>query len=193
MHRRAELLTGSSIQLLQRSRAGDRHARDLLFDRYMPMLRRWARGRLPAWARDLNDTEDAIQDAVLRTLERIGAVDLPDTGALHAYLRQAVLNRIRDEMRRIGRRPPVDGLAEHVPDSGLSPLEATIGALALERYEAALQRVSAEDRELVIARVELGRPYAEIAAHFDKPSANAARMAVARAIARLAAEMRRAR
>lgn len=191
MPRRAESLTGSSVQLLQRSRAGDRQAREQLFDRYMPVLRRWARGRLPAWARDLNDTEDAIQDAVLRTLERLDAVDLPDSGALHAYLRQAVLNRIRDDIRRVGRRPPVDEIAEEVPDSGISPLEATIGAQALARYEAALARLPAPERELVIARIELGRAYADIAEEFGKPSANAARMAVARAIVRLAEEMRR--
>jgi RNA polymerase sigma-70 factor (ECF subfamily) len=193
MRRRAESLTGSSVQLLQRSRAGDRRARDILFARYMPLLRRWARGRLPAWARDLNDTDDAIQDAVLRTLERLNSIDLPDPGALHAYLRQAVLNRIRDEIRRVRRRPVHGELAEHVPDSGLSPLETTIGAHALERYEAALGRLQAADRDLVIARVELGRGYAEIAEDFQKPSPNAARMAVARAIVRLAQEMRRGR
>ena len=73
----------------------------------------------------------------------------------------------------------------------ISPLEATIGAQALARYEAALARLPAPERELVIARIELGRAYADIAEEFGKPSANAARMAVARAIVRLAEEMRR--
>ena len=44
-------------------------------------------------------------------------------------------------------------------------------------------------REAVIARVEMGLGYAEIARHLDKPSADAARMAVSRALVRLAREM----
>ena len=62
-----------------------------------------------------------------------------------------------------------------------------------ERYEAALQRLSDTDRQAVVLRVEFGCDYDEIAAQLQKPSASAARMAVTRALARLAAEMRHAR
>jgi RNA polymerase sigma-70 factor (ECF subfamily) len=48
------------------------------------------------------------------------------------------------------------------------------------------------ERQAVVLRVELGLSYEEIAGQLEKPSADAARMAVTRAIARLAAEMRRA-
>ena len=41
----------------------------------------------------------------------------------------------------------------------------------------------------MVSRVELGLSYAEIADLLEKPSANAARMAVVRALVRLAAEM----
>jgi DNA-directed RNA polymerase specialized sigma24 family protein len=68
-----------------------------------------------------------------------------------------------------------------------------VGQEAIERYEAALQRLRAEDREAIIARVELGMPHEELARLLGKPSANAARMAVERALVRLAAEMGRAR
>ena len=61
-----------------------------------------------------------------------------------------------------------------------------IGNEALERYEAALARLNAGDREAVIARIELGQTYAEIASALGKPSTEAARMAVNRALARLA-------
>lgn len=193
MHRRADTHS-PSLQLLDRSRNGDLEARDRLFDRYLPILRRWARGRLPAWARDLGDTEDAIQDAVMRTLSRADAIEIPTEAALHGYLREAVLNRIRDEMRRLKRRPPVDGVGDKdLRDRGVSPLEAAIGAEAVQRYDTALARLSPEDRELVITRVELGSAYAEMAETFGKPSANAARMAVSRALSRLAIEMRRGR
>ena len=43
----------------------------------------------------------------------------------------------------------------------------------------------------MIARIELGCSYAEVAELMDKPSADAARMTVSRALVRLAEEMRR--
>ena len=59
------------------------------------------------------------------------------------------------------------------------------------RYEAALQRLKPGDREAIIARVEMGLPYSEVAAALGKPSVAAAHMAVSRALVRLAEEMAR--
>ena len=172
--------------LLERVREGDREALDVLLRRYVPALRRWARGRLPVWARDLADTEDMVQDTVFRALQNLKTFEHRHQGALQAYLRQAVLNRIRDECRRAGRRPVVGELDEGLADDGLSPLEATLGADVLHRYEAAVQRLSAIDREMVVARIEMGFSYHEIAVMLGRPSPDAARMAVTRAIVRLA-------
>jgi RNA polymerase sigma-70 factor (ECF subfamily) len=70
-------------------------------------------------------------------------------------------------------------------------LQHVIGAETLERYHRALDRLEAQDREAIIARVELGQSWAEVAAALGKPSADAARMAVSRALKRLAEEMAR--
>ena len=75
-------------------------------------------------------------------------------------------------------------------DPGPSPLEATIGREAVEGYEAALEAVTPVERKLVVARVEFGLTYDEIARAFEKPSKDAARMAVARALARLVEQMK---
>jgi len=99
------------------------------------------------------------------------------------------MNKIRDELRRAGRRAAQQSLDPDAPDQGLSPLEAAIGVEAVERYEAALQRLPAGERELIIARVEMGLTYAELADAAGKPSADAARMAVTRALLRLAEAM----
>jgi hypothetical protein len=56
------------------------------------------------------------------------------------------------------------------PASDPSPLEEAIGQEALERYEAAMTRLRPDDREAIIARIELGLPYPEVAA----PSASRA-------------------
>lgn len=177
------------MSLLTRAREGDKGALDDLFARYGPPLRRWASGRLPRWARDLSDTPDLVQESLLQTFRNIDGFDCRGEGALQAYLRQAVMNRIRDELRKAKTRPASSELAADVPDEAPSPLEAAIGVEAVERYEAALARLRPEDRELVIARVELGLSYSEIAAAAAKPSPNAARMAVVRALLQLAEEM----
>jgi DNA-directed RNA polymerase specialized sigma24 family protein len=70
-------------------------------------------------------------------------------------------------------------------------VELAIGQQALERYEAALERLKPQERELIVARCELDFSYDEIAALFDKPTPAAARVAIARALARLAEEMAR--
>jgi RNA polymerase sigma factor (sigma-70 family) len=181
----------ASLRLLERARAGDRAALEVLMARYLPRLRRWASGRLPRWARDLADTQDLVQDVVLQTFKNLETFEPRSEGALQAYLRQGIVNRIRDEHRRTARRPAPTELDTQTPDTMASPLEEAIGQEALERYEQALIRLRPQDREAIIARVELDCTNEEIAVALGKPSANAARMAVERALVRLADEMRR--
>jgi RNA polymerase sigma factor (sigma-70 family) len=180
----------SSFDLLQRVRSGDADALNRLFQRYLPALSRWARGRLPHWARDGADTQDLVQDTVIQAMKHLNTFRPQRTGALQAYLRQALMNRIRDELRRAHRRPPPTEIPETVPASSASPLEEAIGQEALDSYEAALAELREDDREAIIARVELGQSYAEVAEILEKPSAEAARVAVYRALLRLAEKMK---
>lgn len=182
-----------TIQLLKKARGGDKAALEALFERYLVPLRRWARGRLPKYARDMTDTQDIVQETLLQTFKNIESFDAQRQGALQGYLRQAVMNRIRDELRRFGRRGQGAVLDSDAPDSGPSPLEQAIGRQALERYEQALARLRPEEREAIIARVELGLSYEEMAEALQKPTADAARKAAQRALLRLAAEMKHER
>ncbi len=179
----------SSVELLERVRQGDRGALDCLLRRYVPALRRWASGRLPRVMRDASDTDDLVQDVVLRSLQRINGFEHRREGALQAYLRQAVLNRIRDEYRKFHRRPAIAGLDDEVRDQGLSPLENAIGVQAVERYEQALARLRDEDREAITGRIEMGYSYEELAVMLGKSSPDAARMTVSRALIKLAEVM----
>jgi RNA polymerase sigma-70 factor (ECF subfamily) len=183
----------SSLELLARIRAGDRNALDELIARYLPRLRRWATGRLPGWARERDDTDDLVQDTVIRSLEKLEGFEPQHEAALQAYLRQAVLNRIRDLVRRAQRRPALVPMDEDMTAEGESPLDQAIGAEARARYDAGLSALSAEDQEAIIGRIELGYDYDELAAALGKPSRDAARMAVRRALLRLAEKMRNAR
>jgi RNA polymerase sigma-70 factor (ECF subfamily) len=179
----------TTIDLLARARAGDSAAVEALFERCVPALRRWARGRLPRFARDLADTQDIVQDAVMRTLAHLDTFDSRHQGALQAYLRQAIANRIRDEIRRVTRKPAPLELSDGHPDLAPSPLEQAIGREGVERYEAALGRLRPADREAIVARLELQQSYEEIAIALGKPSPDAARVSVTRALARLVEEM----
>jgi len=178
----------TSVELLSRARAGDDEALNDLCARYLPRLQRWAHGRLPAWARGALDTHDIVQDTLAQVVQRLGSFEPRHDGAFQAYLRQALLNRVRDQIRWAQRRP-TDALASDRPDDGPSPIEEAIGSEVVERYEAALQRLNPADREAIIARIELGHAYTDVARALGKPTVAAAHVAVSRALVKLAKEM----
>ena len=168
---RAQIDPESTFSLIERARAGDEQALERLFARHLRPLQRWASGRLPRWARDLADTDDLVQDTLLKTFKRIESFEPRRVGALQAYLRNAVLNRLRDELRRKGRRPESTNLDSIDVEAADSPLEAAIGREAVDAYEKALELSKPEEREAIIARVELGYSYEEMAVMLDKPTA----------------------
>ena len=176
-------------ELLRAAKEGDPRAIEALMARYLPRLRRWASGRLPMHARSLLDTSDLVQETLLRVLQGLDRIEVRGPGGFQAFVRQAVLNRIRDELRWTKRRPGPDGLPESLVDPLPSPLEDAIGADVLERFERGLATLDEDDRRLLHLRIELDFGYEEIAAMTDKPTRDAARMAVQRALARLAEAM----
>lgn len=188
---RSNCAADTTLRLLTAARRGEEQALEDLFARYIPSLQQWARGRLPIWARDLADTHDLVQETVLRVFKKLGEFDYRGEGALKAYLRQALMNRIRNEIRRARSQPDVGMVDSGIEDRGISPVDALIGTEAQERYEEALSRLTPAEREAIIARVELGLTYDEMVTHLGKPSRDAARMAVTRAVVRLTEEMER--
>ena len=182
-------MAAETLSLLTAARDGDRDALDRLFARYVPGLRQWASGRLPLWARDLGDTHDLVQDTVFQVFKKLDGFEYRGEGALKAYLRRALMNRLRNEIRRARARPISEELDSSLEDQARSPVAAAIDAQKLARYEAALARLTPDERELVVARLELGMTYQEIGERLHKPSTDAARMAVVRAIVRLSEEM----
>ena len=185
----------STLDLITRARTGDTGALDQLFARHHGPLRRWARGRLPHWCRQLADTDDLVQDALLQTFKRIEMFEPRAPGSLQAYLRQAVFNRLRDEVRRRVRQPAQEldaaGLEDAIAVEDESPLEQAIGRENLQRYRRALSALKPDEHEAIIGRIEMGYTYQELADTLGKPSADAARKATERALVRLAEELRR--
>jgi RNA polymerase sigma-70 factor (ECF subfamily) len=178
-----------TIELVLAARTGNRLALEALLERCLPPLTRWAHGRLPAHARGTLDTGDLVQEAAMHVLARLDKFEPRHVGAMQAYLRMSVINRIRDEIRRIGRRPEAVELTMDPPSDDTSPLEAVIRDEAYERYRAALERLRTRDREMIVARVEVQWSISEIAHRFGMASVDAARVAVSRSLKRLTAQL----
>ncbi len=179
-----------TIELVLKARNGDRTAVEALLQRCLPELRRWAHGRLPAYARDSLDTGDLVQEAALHLLKRVDDFEPQHVGAMQAYLRQSVINRIRDEIRRVVRRPVAVELIYEPAADDPSPLELMMQSETYERYRSALDRLAARDRKLVVARMEGQWSMSQIADGFQLATPDAARMAVNRALKRLSKEIR---
>lgn len=177
----------STADLLHLVRTGDHAARERLAARYLPLLRRWAHGRLPHHARDLAETDDLVQITLIRALDHVAGFEPRHEGAFLAYLRRILLNSIRDEVRRVNRRPEREPFTENLSDPAL--VSEMVGSDVLMAYEAALATIPEEHQQAVILRVEFGFSYEEVAQAIGSPSANAARMTVTRALARLAKAM----
>lgn len=177
----------STSELLDRIRDGDPDARDLLVARYLPLLRTWAHGRLPSRARGLVETDDLVQVTLLRTLDHMHEFETRREGAFVAYLRRALMNTLRNEIRRASYRvaePIDDNLADRT-----SLIEQMMGKEIVDAYETGLARMPETLQEAVILKLEFGYGYREIAEAIGSPSADAARMLVSRALLKLSRAM----
>jgi RNA polymerase sigma-70 factor, ECF subfamily len=179
-----------TIELVVKARGGDRMAVEALLQRCLPGLKRWAHGRLPAAARGSLDTGDLVQETVLHVLRRLDYFEPRHVGAMQAYLRQSVINRIRDEVRKIGRQPPPSDLPEDLASDLTSPLEFAVKSEAYQRYRTALEELPQRDREMIVARIEVQWSLAEIASRFGMRTSDAARMAVGRALKKLTGKLK---
>jgi RNA polymerase sigma-70 factor (ECF subfamily) len=175
--------------LLVRARRGELDALERLFARLLPSVQRWARGRLPRWARRRLDTADLVQEAFVNLFGHLRHIEPKRRHALRAYLRQSIRNRIRDEIRRAGMVECSDQTSSGWLDPTTSPLDRAIEAENAARYRAALGRLAAGEQELIVGRIELGCSYEQLALATGRASADAARVAVRRALLHLAEEI----
>lgn len=179
----------TSLELVIRANAGEDAAVAALYERYRPRLQRWAHNRIPPAARGALQTEDLVQDTLTHVLGHLTAFNPRHEGAFQGYVRTALRNRIRDVARWQKRRGPRDVLDSQLLTDEASPLDQAIGQETLERYDRALERLRPEDRDLIIARIEMGLSNEEIRVMFEKPSPAAVHMALSRALIKLAEEM----
>src|SRR5262249_11583714 len=152
-------------RIIARVRDGDGRAREALLRRYLPVLRRWAHGRLPQGARSLNETDDLVQITLIKALNNVCKLRLDHSGSFLFYLKQSLLNQERDEIRSHSRRRTQsdDGtIAAAVEAEAPTPEADYLGA-----YEQALAGLPRRQQQLIVMRLEFGLSYAEIGRECD--------------------------
>jgi RNA polymerase sigma factor (sigma-70 family) len=181
----------ATVMLIERIRAGDQAAIEVLFSRYLPALRRWAHGRLPRTMRDVADTDDLVQVTLMRALNRLGEFEVRQAGSFLAYLRHVLLNEVRAQVRRHATLPLRQDVSEDMPDQErISVLELLIGDEQMQAYQQALSTLPERQQEILVLRLEFGMSYPEIAAETGS-KADAVRIMATRATALLAERLGR--
>jgi RNA polymerase sigma-70 factor, ECF subfamily len=190
LHDSASVALNSTAALIRDARLGNDGARHALLKRFLPLLMRWAHGRLPVTLRDVNDTQDFVQIALIKALNQLGTFRSDRPGSFLIYLRRILLNQLRDELRRRRARPRTVELDESAPELAEveTQLERAIGAEKFTAYQNAVGKLAKRQQELVIMRLEFGLSYPEIAAEVGG-TPDAARVMVTRAVAKLALEL----
>ncbi len=169
-------------ELLRRIRAGSDEAQQALYQRCLPLLQRWAHGRLPRGVRDVADTDDLVQVTLMRALKHLGEVQSDASGSFLAYLRQILLNEVRGEMRkRRVRGEQLDVSTLELADEQDSAIEQLVGRDRLRAYESALASLGQRQQELILMRLEFGMSFPEIALETGE-AADTVRMAITRAL-----------
>jgi RNA polymerase sigma factor (sigma-70 family) len=161
--------------------AGDREARQALYAHYLPLLRRWARRWLPRDRCGLNDADDLVQIAMLRTLSRLGEFEVRSDAGFVCYLRQILINEVRAELRRHRRRGEAVEIDENLAAEDDPVVEQMLAHERERAFRRALQHLDRRQREHVALRMESGMSFGEIAQRFGG-NADSARMIVARAM-----------
>lgn len=174
-------------QLLRRIRSGEAAARQALYERCLPLLQRWAHGRLPTRMRDIAETDDLVQVTLMRALNHLEEFESSSSGCFLAYLRQILLNEVRAELRKrkIEKVDPSDLM---LADESASIVEQLVGQERVRAYEAALASLDREEQSLIVMRIEFGLSYKEIALDTGL-TPDAVRMRVNRALETVSSRM----
>src|SRR5207247_2660140 len=175
----------SKAASLVRAQQGDRRALEAFFAHHLPQLRKWTRLRVPRWIERRTDADDLVQLAAVKLLQRLHRLSPSRIDSVQAYLRQTVLNLVRDEVRRIGRSPDHIPVTDEEESGEPSALDRLVGHATWQSYRRALARLGPRDRAAVIGRVQKGWSYEQLRTRLHVATANTARVVTHRAIERL--------
>ena len=171
-----EPATDSTVSLLPLASHGDSQAASILLGRMRPFLKRVGHGKLPGWARARVETEDLVQESLIRALKHIPRFQGQSVRDFRNWLQTVFRNLVIDETRYVTRVGVGQELPDSVRDDALSPEEQLAEQETADAFEAALKRLCKTDRLFVVYRLQHGYSFQELADRMGKPSADAARM-----------------
>jgi RNA polymerase sigma-70 factor (ECF subfamily) len=152
-----------TLDLIRAAQRGDREARETLFTRYLPRVRRIVALRLRRPVSDLERVEDLVQDALLKALGSLDRFEEREEGTFRSWLAHCVQSAIVDQVRSAGAKKRGAGrvktMTDLSPDSLASsifvkeaPSPSKIAAAAEEeaRLEEALLQLEDHYREAIV-------------------------------------------
>jgi len=192
-----------TIDLVHRAQAGDRAALQSLVERYYERVRRIVRLRLGPALRTRLDSNDILQEVFLQAVRDFASFEMREPASLINWLARMAEHRIgdawnyhradkRDAAREVPLAAPEENsqLDRDLSAGGLMPDADASLAEQIARLEAAMERLSQDDRELILLREYAGASWKMVAEETDRPSEDAARMAHAEAVKRLGRHLR---
>jgi RNA polymerase sigma factor (sigma-70 family) len=145
--------------LLNKAAHGGRDALRRIYETHKDHLLTLARGMTG----DRDEAEDIVHDVFVAFARSVPGLRLRTS--LRAYLSVSVCNRVRDLARARIRQRPAAGSVGPASKGGTAPDVLATDAELIERLRAALGRLPAEQREVVLLRSRAGLSFKEIARH----------------------------
>ena len=184
-----KLVTSSTVSLLPLATHGDGRAAALLLERMRPYLKRFGHNRLPSWARSRAETEDLVQESLIRALRHIPSFEGQTIRDFRNWLHTVFKNLVTDEKRHAHRHGIRLELHENIPNDEPSPLELLAEQEATDIYKAAVATLDEAERPFIIYRLEHAYSFKDLADKLGKTTPDAARMTYNRALTKLRNEM----
>jgi RNA polymerase sigma factor (sigma-70 family) len=182
----------STIDLVTRAKRGNRSAAETLFRRYRPRLEAFLFARVPFRARRLFDTQDVVQEVCVKIFAALDRFEGRGIGSFWCFARSVARNHLIDAGRRgraLHETAIKEGSGSCPKDLAPGPSKEAEGHESAEDFDRALEGLSDHVRTATLMRLELGLEWNVIAEECGFPSPDAARVAIKRALRKIATEM----
>ena len=138
-------------------KGGSSEALARIYEKYVDALLTLAMGLL----NDPHEAEDVVQDVFTRFARSANGFTL--RGSLKAYLTTAVVNGVRDRVRREKRRPAASSRDVSLASTSRGPDETLVFAEDAARLSDALTELPQEQRETVMLKLKSTMKFRDIA------------------------------
>ncbi len=182
--------------LVEAAARGDAKAVEQLIAGHLPGLRAYLRLRAGAMLRARESASDLVQSVCRDVLQNLGQFRYPGEAAFRAWLYATALRKVADraeywqaQKRDAARDVPLEGSDEALlavyRTSFASPSAHAMGREAMQRLEAAFDRLPDDYREVIVLSRICGLSRAEVAQSMQRSEASV-RNLLSRALAELA-------